>query len=89
MEKYCSVPVMIAYAASRAGVASVMSESLVSAALSKITETSMPMRAAGTKPKAPRTLNLPPTLGLAFTTVSPASREAKSKGEFGSVTIIM
>ncbi|CAB4622215.1 unannotated protein [freshwater metagenome] len=52
-------------------------------------ETSMPISADGIKPKAPRTLNLPPTFGFALITLNPALREAMSNGDCGSVTMIM
>ena len=56
----------------------------VSASSSK-TDVSIPMRAAGTKPKADNALYLPPTFGSAFTTRKPCCLEDMSSGVPGSV----
>ena len=59
----------IAYAISTTMLGFARKADFVSLALSSKTETSTPMRAAGTNPNALKTLKRPPTLGSALTTV--------------------
>ena len=59
----------IEYAISTTMLGLVRNADFVSLALSRRTETSTPINAAGTNPNALNTLKRPPTLGSALTTV--------------------